>query len=423
VPIQLSEVVPAAPRSWTRPSPTRQARGAPSQARNANRRARLTSGHQAERERREAERVAAAVSRRESHRKLSFEEQARICQRWQRARRVERALEEESTDPAQLGLASWEEEQEALTDGSRARRELWEGYQRMVHGVVRSCIGAPAGRGDYDDMVQVAFEALLSTAEIFDPSRAKSLSTLGLLKMRQAVWRAAHALRLPVHIPVYVLELHARMSRVESALEARLRREPTDAEVARELGTTPEKVRSTRQAMSMQRLLDDLPRRADGDEASAEELVSSTGMDDSSSRYTRDPAEELERAKAARQVQSDVEQLLEVLPPRQAEAIRAKFGIPAPEGGAGLGPSGRREPHRSDLRQGGDADELDEAFNAMFLGRTDDHADAGGQARRLGNSRRRRDARQGVQLLREMVHNSPQLRATLMEALGKADNA
>lgn len=105
VPIQLSEVVPAAPRSWTRPSPTRQARGAPSQARNANRRARLTSGHQAERERREAERVAAAVSRRESHRKLSFEEQARICQRWQRARRVERALEEESTDPAQLGLA------------------------------------------------------------------------------------------------------------------------------------------------------------------------------------------------------------------------------------------------------------------------------------------------------------------------------
>ena len=63
--------------------------------------------------------------------------------------------------------------------------------------------------------------------------RAKSLSTLGLLKMRQAVWRAAHALRLPVHIPVYVLELHARMSRVESALEARLRREPTDAEVAR----------------------------------------------------------------------------------------------------------------------------------------------------------------------------------------------
>ena len=162
-------------------------------------------------------------------------------------------------------------------------------------------------------------------------------------------------------------------------------------------------MRSTRQAMSMQRLLDDLPRRADGDEASAEELVSSTGMDDSSSRYTRDPAEELERAKAARQVQSDVEQLLEVLPPRQAEAIRAKFGIPAPEGGAGLGPSGRREPHRSDLRQGGDADELDEAFNAMFLGRTDDHADAGGQARRLGNSRRRRDARQGVQLLREMV--------------------
>lgn len=77
---------------------------------------------------------------------------------------------------------SWEEEQEALTDGSRARRELWEGYQRMVHGVVRSCIGAPAGRGDYDDMVQVAFEALLSTAEIFDPSEWDGWFTGTLLR-------------------------------------------------------------------------------------------------------------------------------------------------------------------------------------------------------------------------------------------------
>jgi RNA polymerase sigma factor (sigma-70 family) len=206
--------------------------------------------------------------------------------------------------------ASREELLELVERGLRAKQRFVEANLRLVVSIARKY---PTDSLPFIDLIQEGNLGLMRAVEKFDYRRGFKFSTYATWWIRQAIGRGlshtARAIRLPVHVE----EELSRLRRTERTFSRDLGREPTSDELAAALGASTEHVadllRWRRDPASLDASVDEAGETAMGD------LLEDT--------ETIDPETEV----MALDDLAGLDKLLDRLPPREAEIVRARFGL------------------------------------------------------------------------------------------------
>jgi RNA polymerase primary sigma factor len=133
----------------------------------------------------------------------------------------------------------------ARAGDQRARKKLVERNLRLVIPVAKRYrgMGLP-----FEDLIQEGNIGLMKAVERFDPERGFRFSTYATWWIRQAIGRAVADKGRTIRLPVYMGEKMRKTIRTYNELSAELGRQPTDEEVAEQLGWTIDEVRDARDA-------------------------------------------------------------------------------------------------------------------------------------------------------------------------------
>jgi RNA polymerase primary sigma factor len=192
----------------------------------------------------------------------------------------------------------------------KAREHMIKANLRLVVKIARDYegIGLPLL-----DLISEGNIGLMKAVERFDPAKGGKLSTYGSWWIKQSIKRALANQSKTIRLPVHLVDKISKMRRTAMKLQEMLGREPTDEELADEMGMTALRVRQMRQAAVRPASLD--APIGDDDSNNFSDVV----QDENATS----PYENLEDKTVTGMLQDMVKHLNE----REATILRYRFGL------------------------------------------------------------------------------------------------
>jgi RNA polymerase primary sigma factor len=163
------------------------------------------------------------------------------------------------------------------------------------------------------DLISEGNIGLMNAVERFDPEKGGKLSTYGAWWIKQSIKRALANQSKTIRLPIHMVDKIARMRRISSILAESLGREPSDDELAAELGLPRQKIAMLKQAAQRPTSLDAPVNEGEATEYG--DIIS----DDSAS----DPLEML----TDKNLHDQIGGLLSLLNERERRIIDERFGL------------------------------------------------------------------------------------------------
>jgi RNA polymerase primary sigma factor len=200
---------------------------------------------------------------------------------------------------------------------ARIKRGDKKAREQMIKANLRLVVKIAREYEDYGmpllDLINEGNMGLMKAVERFDPTKGAKLSTYSAWWIKQAIKRALANQSKTIRLPIHVVDKLFHMRRASMKLQEELGREPTDAELADELGMSAKKVRQFRTAAIRPASLE-APLGDDDTSRIADVVRDETA---------HTPYENLEGKTNVEMLRN----LVATLPSREAEILRYRFGL------------------------------------------------------------------------------------------------
>ncbi len=196
--------------------------------------------------------------------------------------------------------------------GDKAARE------RMITANLRLVVKLATGYANLGlpllDLISEGNIGLMKAVERFDPAKGGKLSTYAAWWIKQSIKRALANQSKTIRVPVHQIEKIAKIRRLNERLTAELGREPSDEELADEVGLTAAKVAALKGSAISPASLDAPVGRDDGETLFGDMI---------SDENAEDPLAKLEE----KDTLAGLGSVLKVLTPREREIMKLRYGL------------------------------------------------------------------------------------------------